>query len=134
MEKYTSNSDRISENHISGINRVVKLDIAINRKTVNGFKHFRLWQSARRHHQFELILAHDSLEEIQNYNLEQAKKFLGTRITVTFNYKDPENESPERNFVGVVTNVGFSQEEMSLGNLIISGYSPSILMDSAPHT
>lgn len=42
MEKYTSNSDRISENHISGINRVVKLDIVINRKTVNGFKHFRL--------------------------------------------------------------------------------------------
>lgn len=134
MEKYTSNSDRISENHISGINRVVKLDIVINRKTVKGFKHFRLWQSARKHHQFELILAHDSLEEIQNYNLEQAKKFLGTRITVTFNYKDPENKSPERNFVGVVTNVGFSQEEMSLGNIVLKGYSPSILMDSAPHT
>ncbi|WP_084680244.1 type VI secretion system Vgr family protein [Chryseobacterium luteum] len=132
--KNTSNSDKVSENHILGINRVVKLDIVVEGKAVNHFKHFRLQQSARKHHDFELVLAHDSLGESQNHNLEQAQKFLGKRITVVFKYKDAETESPERTFVGLITKVAFSQEKMSLGNIILKGKSPTILMDSAPHT
>ncbi|MBP2618988.1 type VI secretion system Vgr family protein [Chryseobacterium jejuense] len=134
MRKNISNSEKISENHIAGINRVVKLDIVVEGKSISHFKHFRLQQSARTHHYFELTLAHDSLGEIQNHNLEEAQQFLGKRITVTFKYKDPENESPERTFVGVITKVAFSQEQMSLGNIVLKGYSPTILMDSAPHT
>ncbi|MFC3758050.1 type VI secretion system Vgr family protein [Chryseobacterium tructae] len=134
MKKNVSNSERISENHIAGINRVVKLDIVVNGKPIRHFKHFRLQQSARKHHYFELTLAHDSLDEVQSHNLEQAQQFLGKRLTVTFKYKDAENESPERTFVGVVTKVAFSQEKMSLGNIVLKGYSPTILMDSAPHT
>jgi uncharacterized protein involved in type VI secretion and phage assembly len=103
-------------------------------KAVNHFKHFRLQQSARRHHDFELVLAYDSLGEAQNHNLEQAQKFLGKRITIVFKYKDAETESPERTFVGLITKVAFSQEKMSLGNIILKGKSPTILMDSAPHT
>ncbi|WP_336961297.1 phage baseplate assembly protein V [Chryseobacterium contaminans] len=134
MKKNRSNAEKISENHISGINRVVKLDIVIDGKPISHFKHFRLQQSARTHHYFELTLAHDSLGKVQNHNLEEAKQFFGKRLTVTFKYKDPENESPERTFVGVIMKVAFSQEEMSLGNIVLKGNSPTILMDSAPHT
>lgn len=134
MKKNTSNSDKISENHIPGINRVVKIDIVIDGKPISHFKHFCLQQSAKTHHQFELTLAHDSLGETQNHNLEQAKQFFGKRLTITFKYKDPENESPERTFVGVIMKVAFSQEKMSLGNIVLKGSSPTILMDSAPHT
>lgn len=134
MKNKNSNSEKISETHISGINRVVKLDIVVNGKSISHFKHFRLQQSAKTHHRFELILAHDSLGEIQNHNLEQAQQFLGKRITIVFKYKDLENESPERTFVGVITKVAFSQEKMSLGNIVLKGQSPTILMDSAPHT
>ncbi|MGH1517693.1 phage baseplate assembly protein V [Chryseobacterium sp. JK1] len=134
MRKNISNSERISENHMPGINRVVKLDIVIEGKSISHFKHFRLQQSARTHHHFKLTLAHDSLDEVQNHNLEEARQFLGKRITVTFKYKDYEDESPERTFVGVLMKVAFSQEKMSLGNIVLEGYSPTILMDSAPHT
>lgn len=134
MRKNISNSEKISENHIAGINRVVKLDIVVEGKSISHFKHFRLQQSARKHHYFELTLAHDSLDEVQNHNLEEAQQFLGKRITVIFKYKDTENESPERIFVGVITKIAFSQEQMSLGNIVLKGYSPTILMDSAPHT
>ncbi len=72
MRKNISNSEKISENHIAGINRVVKLDIMVEGKSINHFKHFRLQQSARAHHYFELTLAHDSLGEVQNHNLEEA--------------------------------------------------------------
>ncbi|WP_426481605.1 phage baseplate assembly protein V [Chryseobacterium sp. R2ACT005] len=134
MKKKVSNSEKISENHIAGINRVVKLEIVIDGKAIGSFKHFLLKQSARRHHNFELTLAHDSLDEVQNHNLEQAQQFLGKRLTIVFKYRDVETESPERTFVGIITKIAFSQEKMSLGNIVLKGYSPTILMDSAPHT
>ncbi|WP_273008631.1 phage baseplate assembly protein V [Chryseobacterium sp.] len=133
MNNNTSNSEKISENHIPGINRVVKLDIVIEGKMIKHFKHFRLEQSVKKHHNFELTLAHDTLDGVQNHDLEEAQQFLGKRLTVVFKYKDVEG-SPERTFVGVITKVGFSQENHSLGNIVLKGYSPTILLDAAPHT
>ncbi len=133
MNKNTSNSEKISENHIPGINRVVKLDIVIEGKIIKHFKHFRLQQSVKKHHDFELTLAHDTLDGIQNHDLEEAQQFLEKRLTVVFKYKDVEG-SPERTFVGVITKVGFSQEHHSLGNIVLKGQSPTILLDAAPHT
>lgn len=132
--KNITNADKIAENHIAGVQRLVKLDIVIEGKIIKHFKHFRLVQSVRKHHNFELTLAHDSLGGLQNHDLQDAQSFLGKRLTVVFKYKDAENESPERTFVGVITKVAYSQEKMSLGNVILKGYSPTILMDSAPHT
>ncbi|MCT2561780.1 type VI secretion system Vgr family protein [Chryseobacterium herbae] len=126
------NAKAIPENVIAGINRVVKLDIHVEGKQIKHFKHFKLSQSASKHHEFELILAHDTLGSPENHNLEEAQSFLGKRITVVFKYKDVD-ASPERNFVGVITEVGFSQEKGNLGNLVLSGFSPTILLDAAPH-
>lgn len=126
------NAESIPENAIAGINRVVKLDIHVEGKPIKFFKHFTLTQSAVKHHEFHLILAHDTLGSPENHNLEEAQHLLGKRITVVFKYKDV-SEGPERNFVGVITEVGFSQEKGSLGNLVLTGYSPTILLDAAPH-
>ncbi|MEJ5105901.1 type VI secretion system Vgr family protein [Chryseobacterium sp. MYb328] len=127
------NAEGISESAIAGINRVVKLEIFVEGKEIKFFKNFKLTQSAVKHHQFDLVLAHDTLGSAENHNLEEAQSFLGKRVTVVFKYKDVEN-SPERNFVGVITEVGFGQDKGSLGNVILTGYSPTILLDSAPHT
>ncbi|KPH10893.1 type VI secretion system Vgr family protein [Chryseobacterium sp. ERMR1:04] len=128
----SQNADGISENHHTGINRLVKLSLVIEGKVIKYFKHFKLKQSAQRHHEFTLTLAHDTLGDRQTHTLEEANKFLGKRLTVVIAYKDIE-KSPERTFVGVITGVGFSQEKMSLGNVVLTGYSPTILLDGAPH-
>ncbi|WP_288243824.1 phage baseplate assembly protein V [uncultured Chryseobacterium sp.] len=128
----SQNADGISENHHAGINRLVKLSIVIEGKVIKYYKHFRLTQSTRKHHEFSLTLAHDALGDRQTHTLEEANKFLGKRLTVVISYKDIDN-SPERIFVGVITGVGFSQERMSLGNIVLTGYSPTILLDGAPH-
>ncbi|MDR2235736.1 MAG: phage baseplate assembly protein V [Chryseobacterium sp.] len=126
------NAGSIPKSELLGINRVVKLDIIVEGKIIKHFKHFKLSQSAVKHHEFSLTLAHDTLGEAENHNLEQAQSFLGKRITVVFKYKDVE-DSPERNFVGVITEVGFSQDKGSLGNIVLTGYSPTVLLDAAPH-
>jgi len=128
----SQNAAGISENHHTGINRLVKLSLVIEGKVIKYYKHFKLNQSSQKHHEFTLTLAHDTLGDRQTHTLEEANKFLGKRLTAVISYKDIEN-SPERTFVGVITGVGFSQEKMSLGNIILSGYSPTILLDGAPH-
>jgi len=126
------NALAIAESFVSGINRVVKLDVVIEGQMIKHFKHFKLVQSAAKHHEFSLTLAHDTLGNAENHNLEEAQNFLGKRITVVFKYKDIE-KGAERNFVGVITEVGFSQEKGSLGNIVLKGYSPTVLLDAAPH-
>ncbi|WP_313717433.1 type VI secretion system Vgr family protein [Kaistella carnis] len=134
-QKFTpeNNADGIKENHHAGINRLVKLSVVIDGQIIKHYKHFKLFQSARGHHSFELTLAHDALGERQNHQLEQANQFLGNRLTVKIMHKDIEN-SPERVFVGVITGVGFSQQGHTLGNVVLKGFSPTILLDAAPHT
>ncbi len=128
----SQNADGISENQHTGINRLVKLSLVIEGKVIKYYKHFTLTQSTRRHHEFSVTLAHDTLGDRQTHTLEEANKFLGKRLTAVISYKDIDN-SPERTFVGVITKVGFSQEKMSLGNIVLKGYSPTILLDGAPH-
>ncbi len=128
----SQNADGISQNHHTGINRLVKLSLVIEGKVIRYYKHFRLTQSAKRHHEFRVTLAHDALGGRQTHTLEEANKFLGKRLTAVISYKDIDN-SPERTFVGVITGVGFSQEKMSLGNIVLTGYSPTVLLDGAPH-
>ncbi|MCU7619338.1 phage baseplate assembly protein V [Chryseobacterium sp. PBS4-4] len=126
------NAKAIPSSQILGINRVVKLEIVIEGKVIQHFKNFELHQSAIKHHQFSLTLAYDSLGNAENHNLEEAQNFLGKRLTVIFKYKDVI-DGPERNFVGVITEVGFSQEKGSLGNIVLTGFSPTVLLDAAPH-
>ncbi|MGG5210053.1 type VI secretion system Vgr family protein [Chryseobacterium sp. MIQD13] len=126
------NAQAIPESIIAGINRVVMLDIVIEGQIIRHFKHFKLVQSASKHHEFRLMLAYDTLGSAENHNLQEAQNFLGKRITVIFKYKDIE-QGPERNFVGVITEVGFSQEKGSLGNIVLKGFSPTVLLDAAPH-
>ena len=128
----SQNAAGILDNHHNGINRLVKLSLVIEGKVIRYYKHFKLTQSAQKHHQFTLILAHDTLGDRQTHTLEEANKFLGKRLTAVISYKDID-KSPERTFVGVITGVGFSQEKMSLGNIVLKGYSPTILLDGAPH-
>ncbi|MCI3938394.1 phage baseplate assembly protein V [Chryseobacterium aahli] len=128
----SQNAEGISDSHHTGINRLVKLSLVIEGKVIKYYKHFKLTQSAQKHHEFTLTLAHDTLGDRQTHTLEEANKFLGKRLTAVISYKDID-KSPERTFVGVITGVGFSQERMSLGNIVLSGFSPTILLDGAPH-
>ena len=128
----SQNADGISENHHAGINRLVKLSLVIEGKIIRYYKHFKLTQSTRRHHEFSITLGYDALGDRQTHTLEEANKFLGKRLTAIISYKDIDN-SPERTFVGVITGVGFSQERMSLGDIVLTGYSPTVLLDGAPH-
>ncbi|RRJ86226.1 hypothetical protein EG240_16320 [Paenimyroides tangerinum] len=127
-----SNSALIAANEMFGISHLTKLTIVVEGKQIKNYKHFELSQSTTGHHEFSLTLDYDSLGQPEDHHLENAQKYLGQRILVTFKYKNVPN-GPERHFIGVVTKIGLSREHRNLGDLIFSGYSPTNLLDKALH-
>jgi len=119
-------------NEKSGHNNVASVSVVVGNTTIKSFAYFSLFQSAVSHHEFSLTLNDRSFDSPQNHRMEEAKKMLGKKITVTFKYKEKDN--PERNFIGVVTKVGFSRGRNDEGVIILSGKSPTVLLDAAPHT
>lgn len=115
-----------------GVSHRTLLKIVVEGTQIEHYIRFILRQSAADHHDFTLILAHDSLGSIQDHQLEDAQKLLGKRILVTFTYKNIP-DSPSRDFIGVVTDVDFSTDDSSLGNVILHGSSPTTLLDGAGH-
>lgn len=117
----------------AGIIHAVGVDIVIGGKLFEKFYSFQLQQTATSHHNFRLVLAHDAGGSPQDQNLEEARSYLGQRLMATFYYRSPVPGGAERSFRGVVTQVGFAQEEGYMGHVVLSGYSPDVLLDGAPH-
>jgi len=115
-----------------GGSQLTQLKIVIEGKPIKHYKNFRLSQSATWHHDFALTLSPDSLGSMQSRQLVDSQKLVGKRITVIFTYKNLL-DSPSRNFVGVITEVTFSRSKGNLGNIILQGGSPTVLLDDAPH-
>ena len=130
---FPTNADLLAEcAEYPGVIHSTKLTIVVEGKQITHYQHFHLHQSVKRHHSFTLTLSHDSLGPVQDHHMEDAQKLFGKRIFVMFTYKNI-SESPERYFVGVITNVTLSMKQNSFGNIVLKGYSPTILLDGAPH-
>lgn len=129
----TSNALAIAANEIFGISHLTKLNIVVEGTQIKHYKHFELLQSAKGHHHFKLVLAHNSLGSSEDHQMEKAQKLMGKRILVTFSYKNVLSGSPERDFIGVVTQVGLTRSHGHHGHIVLKGSSPTVLMDAAPH-
>ena len=130
--KRASNSVLMAAHELLGVSHLTKLTIVVEGTQIKSYKNFHLSQTASEHHQFSLVLDHDSLGDAEDHQLEKARKLLGKRILVTFAYKNIP-AGPERDFIGVITKVGLSRENRNHGNIVLSGHSPTILLDGAPH-
>lgn len=119
---------------IAGVIHVTALQVVIDGEVFHHFESFQLQQSITAHHHFKLVLQHDLLPSAQDHTLEDVRRFLGSRISVTFKYKSVTGLSPEREFIGVITSAGFGSEHGSRGSIILTGSSPTVLLDGATHT
>lgn len=127
------NQAKAIANHLHfGINPLVDVKIVIEGMECNGLRTFQLQQSSQEHHSFVLVLSPHALGKLETYRLEQAQDLLGKRLFARFTYKYG-TDKPERDFIGLITAVSFEQSTENRGDIIIEGYSPTILLDQAPH-
>ena len=101
------------------------VEINIEDVPIMHFASFNLLQAFNQHHYFELHFNHDQLGTPGLINLDDSRDFVGKTLSASFGH------SPERmqHFAGLVTKVELSQSHGYHGVLIVSGYSPTILID-----
>jgi len=103
-------------------------EINIEGKEITHFASFTLKQAFNDHHYFELRFNHDQMGAPGLISLDNSRDFVGKTLTASFGH------SPEsmQNFIGLVAKVQLSQSHGYHGVLIVSGYSPTILIDRGP--
>ncbi|OKS87540.1 type VI secretion system Vgr family protein [Mucilaginibacter polytrichastri] len=106
----------------------IKVDISIEGSQITHFSSFSLEQRFNEHHSFQLRFNHDQIENTNNITLEKSKEFIGKNLTVQFG----RGEEFEHQFIGKITKVEIAQSHGFQGDVIISGFSPSILIDRGP--
>ncbi|PZF72734.1 phage baseplate assembly protein V [Taibaiella soli] len=113
-------------------------DIFVGSFTIKSFESFQLLQSIAAHHTFELVIAHDALLSkdgspvVDDQWLANASKLMGEKISIGFYYHVWPDQ--KRWFEGIVTNVSYRRCTYGFGEIVISGGSPTLLLDAAPHT
>lgn len=103
----------------------IKVDISIEGTPIAHFSSFTLEQRFNEHHTFQLRFNHDQIENTNKVTLEKSKEFIGKNLTVQFG----TGEDSEHQFTGKITRVEIAQSHGFQGDIVISGFSPSILID-----
>ena len=104
--------------------------ININGKDIAQFTSFTLQQNIFEHHNFTLVCPAESIDGKAGTVFSQSKELIGATINVRTN---SIAGAGRLDFAGVVTQVETARFSGHAGDLIITGYSPTILLDSGPH-
>ncbi|RYE27448.1 MAG: type IV secretion protein Rhs [Sphingobacteriaceae bacterium] len=106
----------------------IKIDISIEGSPITHFLSFNLEQRFNEHHTFQLRFNHDQIENTNKITLERSKNFIGKNLTVQFG----RGEDYEHQFIGKISRVEIVQSHGFQGDIVLSGFSPSILIDRGP--
>lgn len=103
-------------------------EIDIEGTAIVHFSSFSLSQAFNEHHYFELRFNHGQLGAPGMITLDDSRDFVGKNLTVSFGHAAGSLQT----FSGLVTKVELAQSHGYHGIIIVSGYSPTILIDRGP--
>ena len=84
-----------------------------------------LEQKTNAHDTFSIIVPDDALDTYEGFVMENSKKLLGKKISLSYWQYGSENQV----FLGIVTGLK-NRKESGYGKLVITGHSPSILLEN----
>lgn len=107
-----------------------KLNVELNIEgtTIEHFNSFILRQAFNEHHYFELRYNNDQMGQPGLISLDNCKDYVGKNLTAQFGVEGGSQQT----FTGKVTKVELAQSHGYHGVVIVSGFSPSILIDRGP--
>jgi len=105
-------------------------NIAIAGKSIGQFHSFSLSQAISEHHYFRLSCTANALEDNTGTVLSQSKELLGKTLTAQISSVGTKGSLK---FKGIITNIDAEKFSGSNGDIIISGYSATKILDSGPH-
>jgi type VI secretion system secreted protein VgrG len=104
--------------------------ISIDGSPVNQFSSFSLSQGIYEHHFFRLTCPAESIDGSKGAAFSKSKTLMGATLTAQI---DSVNVPGQLKFKGIITQVETERYSGSPGDVVITGYSPTIMLESGPH-
>lgn len=104
--------------------------ILVDGQQIKRILSFELQQNINAHHRFELRVYHTELETPRTYRIDQTRELLGKELTVILGVHNKEDIT---RFRGIITEVSFEEKNGLYGEVVLRGYSPTILLESGIH-
>ncbi|WP_051884841.1 phage baseplate assembly protein V [Chryseobacterium luteum] len=101
--------------------------ISIDGKDFKGSFAVEIIQNTNHHDTFEITTPDDNFDSFEGYVMENSKNLSGKNITIDF-WRYGSSKQSFRGIIGKVTNK--KNEGGGYGNLIITGFAPSIFLES----
>lgn len=98
--------------------------ITINGKVIEAYQYVHIKQQINTHHSFEIGLDLENIEKEGAHTIEKSKDWLGKIVVIKTHKKD---------FEGVVTNVHLAHDNGHHGQIVVSGYSSTIVLENGEH-
>lgn len=108
----------------------VEVSINIEGKNIKQFSSFSLSQSIFDHHAFRLVCPTEAIDGKSGAILNSSKNLIGSSIAIQI---DAVLATGSLQFSGVITQVEATRHSGHTGEIIITGFSPTIILDNGPH-
>lgn len=108
----------------------VEVNIDIEGKSIKQFSSFTLTQSIFDHHTFRIVCPAEAIDGTSGSIFNSSKDVIGSSIVIQINAMLTQGTLQ---FSGVITQVEAIKHSGHAGDVIINGFSPTIILDNGPH-
>jgi type VI secretion system secreted protein VgrG len=107
-------------------------EIEIEGTPIENYISLKIEQRFNEHHRFDIRLPYEVWEESGSFTLTNVKGLIGKAIIIRLHKKNDNNH--QNIFKGIIADVGVEQVKADDTQIILKGFSPTIILEGGPHT
>ena len=106
-------------------------DIEIEDEKIDNYSSVIIRQQFNAHHEFTIRIKYDVLDKTGTFTLTDAQKKMGKMAIIKLVQADSSEVAYE--FRGLICEISMEQSDNFTSELVLKGYSPTILLENGPH-
>jgi type VI secretion system secreted protein VgrG len=106
-------------------------DIEIEDQKIEYYSSVSIRQQFNAHHEFAIRIKYDVLEKIGSFSMSNAQKLIGKSAVIKL--MQAGNLEVAYEFRGLICEISMEQSDNFTSDLVLKGYSPTILLENGPH-
>ena len=106
-------------------------DIEIEDQKVEYYSSVVIRQQFNAHHEFAIRIRYDVLGKVGSFSVSNAQKLIGKPVVIRL--VQTNNQQVSYEFRGMICQINMEQSDNFTSDLVLRGYSPTILLENGPH-
>src|SRR5688572_7357198 len=106
-------------------------EIEIEDQKIEYYSSVSIRQHFNAHHEFVIRIKYDVLEKIGSFSLTNAQKLIGKSAVIKL--LQASDHAAAYEFRGIICQISMEQSDNFTSDMVLMGYSPTILMETGPH-